>query len=104
MTEATELAVLFPVELVCQYQVSPAGGVPEKSIVTPILLHWGEFDVGVAGAIGTATAIAAKPLSVTSSMVHLAPLPCILIIYNRKVTAAFIFEKVAGGKVAIAVW
>ena len=43
----------MPVALVCQYQVSPAGGVPFAVSVTPGIEHWGESDVGLPGSFGT---------------------------------------------------
>ena len=39
---------------VCQYQVSPPVGVPERVKVTPGLVHCGESDVGFPGADGSA--------------------------------------------------
>ena len=47
-----EFAVETPVALVCQYHVSPAGGVPTRVIVTPGLEHCGELLVGFAGFAG----------------------------------------------------
>jgi hypothetical protein len=63
-----ELVMLVPVELVCQYHKTEAGGVPLAVIVTPGGLHWGEFDVGVGGTSG-AIALTA-PFIVILSFVH----------------------------------
>jgi hypothetical protein len=49
--------VLVSVALVCQYHVSPTGGVPVAVIVTPGLAHCGEFEVGLAGSAGCAATV-----------------------------------------------
>jgi hypothetical protein len=43
-----------PPELVSQYQVSPAGTVPERVSVTPASAHCGELLVGLPGLDGRA--------------------------------------------------
>ena len=47
-----ELVVEVPKLEVCQYQVSPAGGAPDRVKVTPVGEHCGEFDVGFPGLAG----------------------------------------------------
>ena len=49
-----ELTVAVPVDVVCQYQVSPAGAEPFAVIVTPGEEHCGELLVGVPGLAGKA--------------------------------------------------
>ena len=47
-------SVLVPQEVPCQYQVSPAGGVPVRVIVTAP--HCGELLIGSGGVFGDAPA------------------------------------------------
>jgi hypothetical protein len=55
-----ELVVLVPVGVVCQYHVSPAGGVPLLVNVTPASAHCGELDVGFTGSAGNGLTTTAK--------------------------------------------
>ena len=61
-----EFAELVPDALVCQYHVSPAGGVPLLVKVTPASAHCGELEVGLPGSAGngfTVISIAVDTLS-----------------------------------------
>ena len=59
--------MLVPVGVVCQYQVTPAGGVPLLVNITPASAHCGELDVGFPGFAGAGfTVIVANP-EVTSA-------------------------------------
>jgi hypothetical protein len=78
------LVVLVPVAVVCQYQATSEGGVPNTVSVTPGGLHWGEFEVGVSGVEGMIGSIV--PFTVTLSFVQLVVTPLAAIKYKRKVT------------------
>ena len=54
----TPAVVVVPVAAVCQYQVSPAGGVPARVSVTPGLIHCGELLVGFPGSAGGEVTVA----------------------------------------------
>ncbi len=72
-----EFAVLLPEGVVCQYHVSPGGGVPLCVSVTPRLAHCGEFDVGFPGSAGNKTT---DPFNVTSSLLQAVEVFCAPII------------------------
>ena len=55
-----EFIVLVPIGVVCQYHVSPAGGVPLLVRVTPTSAHCGELDVGSSGSAGNGLTTTAK--------------------------------------------
>jgi hypothetical protein len=52
-----ELTISVPVELVCQYHVSPPGTEPLRVSVTPASAHWGESEVGFPGSEGNALTV-----------------------------------------------
>ena len=52
--------MLVPVGVVCQYHVTPAGGVPLLVNVTPASAHCGELEVGLPGLAGNGLTITAK--------------------------------------------
>ena len=72
MYDEAELPVFVPVSLVCQYQVSPAGGVAAKFMVTPSCSHCGELELGANGLAGTNTTTEGitVPFNFTLSNVH----------------------------------
>jgi hypothetical protein len=74
-------------------------------MVTPVVEHCGEFDIGLAGSSGariTTGFIITIPFNVTSSLIHLVPPPLALIKYIRKVTAPTLV-KLSGESKAVAV-
>ena len=59
---AVLLVVDVPAAVVCQYQSTPAGGVPALVRVTPGGLHCGELLVGLPGDAGAALTVILCPL------------------------------------------
>ena len=92
-------AVLVPKAFACQYQVSPAGGVPLAVIVTPMSEHCGEFDVGLDGFEGKVITL---PSTITSSLTQFVVVELVFTKYNLKVTIP-IFVKLADGRVMVSV-